>query len=607
MEDKETGIALDLASLRSQYRSGTVTVSRVAALVLSRIHASRDDHVWIALADDTTILRRAAELDALLQADPAILNQMPLFGAPFAVKDNIDVAGIPTTAACDAFAYTPERDAPVVTHLLDAGAIFVGKTNMDQFATGLVGTRSPYGTPVNPFDANYIPGGSSSGSAVAVAKGYASFSLGTDTAGSGRVPAGYNNVVGLKPTCGRLSTTGVVAACRSLDCVSILALSCHDAAAVERVTEGFDAEDPFSRRPVPAAVDEPSDKPVILAIPREDQLRFFGDEASRQAFHATCRTLVAKGFELKEIDFTPFERAGRLLYEGPWVAERQIAFGEELQRYANAVDSKVRAAVEDVPGYTAADQFRAYYSLKTLKRQAENVLSGLSALLVPTMSRIYTIDEAHTATPSASRNLGYYTNFVNLLDLAAVAVPAGTVNGSLPFGVTLVAPAYGETRLLAIGDRIHRATSATVGALGTPLPAAKPETAPASAGRIRICVVGAHMRGLPLNRQLVQLGGRFVEQTTTAAGYRLYLLDWLDPMRPGMVRDTDGVAIEVELWDLPASRFGDFFVQVAPPLSFGTVELVDGSKVAGFLCEAYAIQEARDISNLGGWRAYLES
>ena len=606
MEDREQLVAQDIAGLHEQYRAGTTTVSALVEILLARMGAD-DDHVWIARVDESALRQKAEELDRKLRANPGMIDELPLFGIPFAVKDNIDVAGIATTAACPEFAYTPERSAFVVERILEAGALFLGKTNMDQFATGLVGTRSPYGTPVNPFNPEIIPGGSSSGSAVAVAAGYVSFSLGTDTAGSGRVPAGYNNIVGLKPTSGRLSTSGVVPACRSLDCVSVFALSCQDAATVARVAEGFDADDPFSRRPVPAARRQPSDTPVVLGIPRPEQLKFFGDDDSRDSFQEIMGILAGKGFKLVEIDYDPFEQTSRLLYEGPWVVERQIAFGDALRRYESTVDPRVREAVEKVPAYSAADQFKAYYQLKRFRRQVETIFEDVDALLVPTMSRIYRIDEAQSAQPSASRTLGYYTNYVNLLDLAAVAVPAGLVSSRLPFGVTVVGPAHTEDRLLKIGDTIHRTTSTTVGALRAALPKPLPVSAQADENSLRLCVVGAHMRGLPLNSQLTALGGHFVREAATAPFYRMFLLDWLDPVRPGMVRDPDGASLAIEVWDLPMDRFGEFFTQVAPPLSFGTVELADGSRTAGFLCEGYAVQDAPEISAFGGWRGYISS
>jgi allophanate hydrolase len=607
MEDREQLVARDIDGLHEQYRAGTMTVSTLVEILLTRMGASAGNHIWITRVDDASLRQKAEELDRMLRSNPGVIDELPLFGIPFAVKDNIDVAGIPTTAACPDFAYTPERGAFVVERILAAGALFLGKTNMDQFATGLVGTRSPYGTPVNPFDAEIIPGGSSSGSAVAVADGYVSFSLGTDTAGSGRVPAGYNNIVGLKPTFGRLSTSGVVPACRSLDCVSVFALSCHDAATVAQVAEGFDAADPFSRRHTPSATRPAPGAPVVLGIPRPEQLQFFGDEASSEAFQETLRVLTGKGFRLVKVDYAPFERTGKLLYEGPWVAERQIAFGDELRRFAASVDPRVREAVEDVPTYSAADSFKAYYQLKEFRRQAESVFAEVDALLVPTMSRIYRVDEAQNAQPSASRALGYYTNFVNLLDLAAVAVPAGMVSDRLPFGVTVVGPAHHEDSLLQIGDTIHRTTSTTVGALGAALPAPQPAPTEADPHSLRLCVVGAHMRGLPLNSQLTALGGHFVREAETAPFYRMFLLDWLNPVRPGMVRDTNGASLAVEVWDLPKDRFGDFFTQVTQPLSFGTVELADGSKTAGFLCEAYAVHDAPEISSFGGWRDYIQS
>jgi allophanate hydrolase len=601
-------IPLDIGALQALYRSGEQTVASVIAMVVQRINDNPDDNVWINRVNDAELIAEAGKLDRVLREDPDTLGNLPLFGIPFAVKDNIDVKGIPTTAACPEFAYSPAENAPVITRLLEAGAIFVGKTNMDQFATGLVGTRSPYGTPVNPFDPDYIPGGSSSGSAVAVAKGYVTFSLGTDTAGSGRVPAACNNVVGLKPTRGRISTTGVVPACRSLDCLSIFSLCCGDAELVTRVTEGFDATDPFSRHLASISTSDRRQlsEPVRLGVPRAEQLHFFGDAHCQEAFRALCERATGMGFSVTDVDFAPFHETGRLLYHGPWVTERQLAFGTELANYENSADPSVRDAVIDAPSYTAADQFSAYYRLKQYRREAEKTFSGIHALLVPTFGRAYTLDEAGTPETQANLNLGYYTNFVNLMDLAAVSVPTGKLSSALPFGVTLIGPAQSESLLLDLGDQLHRATCEQVGADLQALPDTQPQGSQSTNGSTKLCVVGAHMRGLPLSHQLASLGGRFVKAAATAPYYRLYLLDHLAPVRPGLVREQQGMSIEAELWELPTSRLGEFINMVAAPLTLGTVELSDGNQSLGFLCESYATETATDISSFGGWRAYVQ-
>jgi allophanate hydrolase len=608
MNSSRRNVPLDIGALQALYRSGQETVAGVIAILLQRINENPDDNVWINRVDDASVVEQAEKLDRALREGPDTLEHLPLFGIPFAVKDNIDVKGIPTTAACPEFSYLPAENAPAITRLLEAGAILIGKTNMDQFATGLVGTRSPYGTPVNPFDPDYIPGGSSSGSAVAVAKGYVTFSLGTDTAGSGRVPAAYNNIVGLKPTRGRISTTGVVPACRSLDCLSIFSLCCGDAELVTRVTEGFDATDTFSRHLVslPSSDSRQLPESFRLGVPRADQLLFFDDARCQKAFRALRERATEIGFSLIDVDFAPFRETGRLLYHGPWVTERQLAFGTELAHYENSADPSVRDAVLNTPSYTAADQFSAYYRLKQYRREAEKMFADVHALLVPTFGRAYTLDEAGTPETQANWNLGYYTNFVNLMDLAAVSVPTGALSNSLPFGVTLIGPAQSESLLLDFGDQLHRATCKQIGADLQALPDTQPAGSPSTNNRTRLCVVGAHMRGLPLSHQLTSLGGRFVQAAATAPCYRLYLLDHLAPVRPGLVRTPKGSSIEAELWELPTSRLGEFINMVAAPLTLGTVELNDGNHSLGFLCESYATETATDISSFGGWRAYVQ-
>jgi allophanate hydrolase len=587
---------LSVGHLLQAYRSGRQRPADVVAAILERIPDHADDHIWIRPLEPAELRPYLEPLDG---ADPAAL---PLYGVPFAIKDNIDLAGIPTTAACPAYAYTPSQSAVVVQRLIDAGAVPIGKTNLDQFATGLVGTRSPYGAARNAFDPAYIAGGSSSGSAVAVAKGLASFALGTDTAGSGRVPAAFNNLVGVKPTRGLLSTRGVVPACRTLDCVSVFALDVTDAQAVVEVAAGFDAEDPFAReaQTAPAARDH-----FRFGVPA--RLDYFGDGEAARLFAGATAALERLGGQAVPIDFTPFREAARLLYEGPWVAERYAAIQGFVETHPDALHPVTRAIVEPAIGASAVAAFQAQYRLAALKRQADAVLRTLDFVLTPTAGTIYRIDAVQADPIRLNGNLGLYTNFMNLLDLAAVAIPAGFGAQGLPYGVTLFGPAFSDSALAAYGDRLHRALDLPLGATGRradPARAVLPQ-APTEP-LVRVVVCGAHLSGLALNHQLTERGGRLVATTRTAPRYRFYALPGGPPFRPGLIRQTEGGAgIEVEVWELPAAQFGPFVAGIPAPLGIGTVELEDGSLEKGFICEGHAAEGARDITALGGWRAFL--
>jgi allophanate hydrolase len=593
----EIGDSLDLATLGARLRAGGLRPRDLVDGVLARIAARGDDKTWIHVAPRAALVARADELE---RRGPAGL---ALYGVPFAVKDNIDVAGQPTTAACPEFAYSPAESSPVVRALLDAGAIAIGKTNLDQFATGLVGTRSPYGACANAFDPRYVSGGSSSGSAVAVAAGLASFALGTDTAGSGRVPAAFNNIVGLKPTRGSLSSRGMVPACRSLDCVSVFALTAEDARAVFGVARGFDAADPWSRRPSAAALPD-AIAGCRIGVPRAGQLEFFGNRDAERLFGAAVVALERLGARRVEIDFAPFVEAARLLYGGPWVAERYLAIREFFERRPEAVFPVTREIVAGAAKYSAADAFAAGYRLQEIRRAVEPVWQAIDLLVTPTAGTIYTIAEVNADPIRLNTNLGYYTNFMNLLDLAAIAVPAGFQADGLPFGVTLAAPAFTDEGLCRLGGALHRALVPTMGATRAPIPMAQGTGKPSS-GLVRLAVCGAHMSGLPLNHQLTSRGARLVRTCRTAPRYRLYALAGLTPPRPGMVRaEGGGHAIEVEVWAVPAESLGSFVDGIPPPLGIGTVELEDGEQVRGFVCEGYAAAGAQDISALGSWRKF---
>ena len=590
--------SLDLQTLGARLRSGTVRPSNVVSGVLDRILARGDDKAWIHVLPRAELDARAAELE---RRGP---DGLPLYGIPFAIKDNIDLAGHPTTAACPEYAYVAQHTASVVQALLDAGAMLIGKTNLDQFATGLVGTRSPYGACANTFDARYISGGSSSGSAVVVAAGVVSFSLGTDTAGSGRVPAAFNNLVGLKPTCGLLSTRGVVPACRSLDCVSIFALTAADAAAVLDAAAKFDAGDPYARRER-AALGPATIAGCRIGVPRAAQLEFFGNREAEKLFAGAVAKLEQLGAKCVEIDFAPFLAAARLLYEGPWVAERYVAIREFIERNPEALHPVTRQIISGGAKPSAADCFAAQYKLRALLREAEPTWSAVDLLIAPTAATIYTLAEVEADPVRLNSNLGIYTNFVNLMDLSAIAVPAGFMSAGLPFGVTLLAPAFFDRALCTLGDELQRALVDTMGATRLPLP---PAIAPAGRALrgVRVAVCGAHLSGLPLNHQLTERGARLVRACRTAPRYRLYALAGFSPPRPGMLRDGGGQPIEVEVWELSTDAFGSFVDGIPAPLGIGTVELEDGEQVKGFLCEPYATRGAQDVSHLGGWRAYLQ-
>ncbi|MGE0591574.1 MAG: allophanate hydrolase [Vicinamibacterales bacterium] len=600
---------LSIHALRRDYAAGRRTPADVLEAIFARIDTAAPGPVWITLADREAALRRARTVDVAL----------PLGGVPFAVKDNIDVAGLPTTAACPSFAYEAARSATVVQRLLDAGAVLVGKTNLDQFATGLVGVRSPYGACENTVDARYISGGSSSGSAVAVAQGLCAFALGTDTAGSGRVPAAFNNLVGLKPTRGLLSTSGVVPACRSLDCVSVFTGTVVDATAVLDVAEGFDATDPYSRV---AAVGEGAapwlGSSFRFGVPAEHDLEWFGDADTPALFASAIARLESLGGTCVRIDFTPFREAAALLYAGPWVAERYAAVGAFLETSPPDAHPVVAAIIRQATRYSAVDAFRAAYRLQALRLDAAAQWTHMDVLLLPTAGTIYTRAEVADDPVGLNANLGYYTNFVNLLDLSAVAVPAGVRPDGLPFGISLIAPAFSDRALLMLAAQLRgepvaaspaRGAGGGGGVGGGGGAAAAAGAVPSPPGCVAVAVVGAHLTGQPLNQQLTARGARLAGTFRTAGAYRLFALPRSSPAKPGLLRSPghSGNGIEVEVWHVPEARFGSFVAGVPPPLAIGSVELADGRWVTGFVCEAWALEGAEEITAFGGWRAWLAS
>jgi allophanate hydrolase len=585
--------SLDLTTLHAAYDRGELTPEALIEVLYARVADGRDPNVWIHLAPEAALLAAARALGP--QRDP----QRPLWGIPFGVKDNIDVTGMPTTAACPGFAYEPEQSAPVVERLLAAGALCLGKTNMDQFATGLVGTRSPYGACHNVFDAKYLAGGSSSGSGVAVAAGHVTFALGTDTAGSGRVPAALGNVVGLKPTRGLLSTEGVVPACRSLDCVSVFALGCVDAAVVREVMTGDGTQ-----LATPPAVNAP----LRIGTPRWAQLQFYGDAEAARGHERVVAELVALGGVQVDIDWTPFAAIGDLLYGGPWLAERVLAVGDFIRTHPDACLPVTSGIIMNGERYTAGDTFAAQYRLDDLRVEAERVWESIDVLVLPTTPTIYTqADDARDPRMYNDR-LGTYTRFANFLGYPALAVPGGIKPSGLPFGVSLVMRQQQDRALDALGKRLEQrlavgAGRARVALPDAPLPVPAAETAGAA---VRLAVVGAHLRGLALNHQLLDVGARFVGATRTAPHYRLYALPNTAPRKPGLQRvAAGGSSIEIELWDVPIAQFGLFIAKVGAPLGIGNLECESGQWVKGFICESYALAGAEDITHFGGFRAYL--
>jgi allophanate hydrolase len=593
---------VDIAGLTASYALGAATPEQVLDGIFARIAAEGERPAWICLASRDRAAAQIAEIHRRLRAGETL----PLFGIPFAVKDNIDVAGLPTTAACPDFAYVPERSAAVVEKLEAAGAILVGKTNLDQFATGLVGTRTPYGICSSVFDPAYISGGSSSGSAVAVASGLVSFSLGTDTAGSGRVPAGFNNIVGLKPTKGLISTRGVMPACRSQDCVSIFAGTVDETLRVLAVVQGFDGEDDYSRQRPERSIGDLRGG-CRFGVPLSG-LEFFGDSAAQALYAEAVVRLRTLGGIPVEIDFAPFREAAGLLYQGPWVAERLAALRARGFEKPEAIDPTVWKIVGGADSISAVDGFAAFYKLAAFTRAAEAEWARMDLLLLPTTGTTYRIDEVLADPITLNSNLGLYTNFVNLMDLSAIAVPAGFRPNGLPFGVTLLGRAFEDGKIAAVADRLHRAVpNATVGGTGFPLPAADPVPASKS-DKVAVAVVGAHLSGQPLNWQLTDRKANLVRTVRTTRGYSLYALPGTVPAKPGLVYDGVGQgAIELEIWELDTAGFGSFTAEIPPPLGIGTIALEDGGAVKGFLCEAHAVVNGEDITAWGGWRNWLRA
>lgn len=593
-------LTLDIATLQQLYRERNATPLDIVEAVIARCEAYPDPAVWISRASPAQ-LREQARL--LMARGPG--PDLPLWGIPFAAKDNIDCAGFETTAACPAFAYPATRDATVVARLKAAGAILVGKTNLDQFATGLNGTRSPYGAPRSVFDPDYISGGSSSGSAVAVAAGLVSFALGTDTAGSGRVPAAFNNLVGIKPTQGLLSTHGVVPACRSLDCVSIFSLTAGDGDLVRRCAQGFDPEDSFSRADTPRLLPRRNWRVGVLA---ERDREFFGDREAAALYEGAIAVARELGASIVEIDYTPFRQTAELLYQGPWVAERLAGVEFFMAEHESAMDPTVREIIAGARGRSAVETFRAQYRLQELRQVTDAQWAAIDIMLLPSAPTTYSVAEMQADPLRLNSRLGEYTNFVNLLDYAAVAIPAGFGSGGRPFGVTLIAPGFHDGALARIADRFHRHHPSGTGRDRDALlpEASRLAETPEASDRILLFVVGAHLSGMPLNHELTTRDAVLVRRCRTAPCYQLYALAKTTPAKPGLIRSAEPQAhgIEGEVWSLDTAGFGSFVAAIPAPLGIAKLLLDDGTEVSGFICEPYGLAGAREITEYGGWRAF---
>lgn len=587
-----------ISEWQTAYSKNEIQLNTLKDLVAS---IDPQDNAWISIATVEQIEQQIQALNELTKEDESLANQFPLYGIPFAVKDNIDVAGFVTTAACKALNTIAVQDAETVRLLKQAGAIVVGKTNLDQFATGLVGTRSPYGAVANTFNSKYVSGGSSSGSASVVARGFVPFALGTDTAGSGRVPAAFNNIVGLKPTKGRFSNRGLLPACKSLDCISIFALTVADADLVANILEAYDPLDSYSRKH-PKNVPAHFSSKLKFAIP--EKLNFFGDEQAEKAFQQTVQLLESLNAEITKIDFSDFEQLAAQLYQGSWVAERTAAVEDLLKSNTEDFDPTVLEIIKNGEKYSAVDAYNAEYLKQDLARKIQQRLADFDALIVPTAPTIYTIEQLEQNPIEYNAHLGTYTNFTNLADLSALALPAGFRADHLPFGITLIAPAWHDAALVHFGKAWQNYLALKLGSLDKVLPLSS--ATPISKHHIRVAVVGAHLTGMPLNFQLTTRDAVHIETTTTSKNYALYALNGTIPPKPGLARQQDGQSIIVELWDVPTARFGEFVAEIPTPLGMGNVELEDGRWVKGFICEPYGIDDAENISHFGGWRAYIQ-
>lgn len=597
---------ITIKELLNHYQSGDLTPKQHIASLMKDIRLGLEgakDSAWISIATEAKIDEQLKHLDQLL-ADKTIAN-LPLYGIPFAIKDNIDAAGWATTVACPDFAFHPKKNATVVEKLLNAGAILVGKTNLDQFATGLVGTRSPFGAVPNTFDPSYVSGGSSSGSASVVARGLACFSLGTDTAGSGRIPAAFNNLVGTKPTPGLVSTEGVFPACKSIDCVSIMTLTAADADIVLNVMKSNDVdraqEAQFHPTPKPLFN---FIKPIRIGLPISCQ--FLDDGQYQKAFAKAIEN--AKGLEVEfvAVDIDPFVKAGKLLYDGPWVSERFAVTEDFLKTNPDSFDASVKQIIESGASYTAAQGFRAIYQLKDLEIEAKKAWAKCDVIMVPSAPNHPTMEDLKNHPIIKNSELGMYTNYVNLMRLCAVAVPAGFTEKGMPFGVTLLAQEGSDNALLKLAAQWQILFGLPLGKSNTKGSLNELGISAHKYDAMEIAVVGAHLRGMPLHSQLTDRRARLIKACKSSKSYKLFALPNTTPPKPGLVKaKTNGAAIDLEVYEMPMAEVGSFLSLIPAPLGLGNIELEDGSWVKGFICEPYAIDGAKDITDLGGWKPYI--
>jgi allophanate hydrolase len=598
---------MTIDALLQAYRSGELELHSFLQEKLAEAKADTNN-TWISTISEQQLNVLVSEL-----ADKS-KDELPLYGIPFAVKDNIDLSLLPTTAGCVEYAYQPDQSAQVVKLLIEAGAIPIGKTNLDQFATGLVGVRSPWGAVKNSFDPEYISGGSSAGSAVSVAKGQVTFSLGTDTAGSGRVPAALNNIVGLKASKGLLSCSGVVPACKSLDCVTIFANTVSELNLLLDISGKEDPEDCYSRKnrhDNDINQFQPADKLTGLKIglPPAEQLAFFGDKSAESLFAKNIELLKSAGAALVPLNLQPFLDAAKLLYEGPWVAERYAAIEAFFINDPKQCLPVIETIVGGATNFSAVDTFKYMYRLQAYKVECDKILADVDCVITPTAGSTYRIDDVNADPIKLNSNMGYYTNFMNLLDYTAIAVPGGFTEQGLPFGVTFFGPVFSDRLLLSVAAQFQQLNSFTLGATGSALPPlASNETNQTPVGYMDVAVCGAHLSGFPLNSQLLDRKGQLVKGCKTSADYRFYALAGGPPLRPGLIRvEAQGVAIDVEVWRIPEASMGSFLMGIPQPLGLGKVELDDGTWVISFICEGYAVDSATDISQFGGWRGYIKS
>ncbi|MFV0576842.1 MAG: allophanate hydrolase [Vibrio sp.] len=583
---------LTIESLLQAFKQGELTVKD---FLTQKYQEAKNDqqNAWISLITESQLNAYIANLEH------ANIDELPLFGVPFAVKDNIDLEGLPTTAACKEYVYQPEQSAFVVQRLIEAGAVPLGKTNLDQFATGLVGTRSPWGAVKNTFNPEYISGGSSSGSGVTVANNQVLFSLGTDTAGSGRVPAAFNNIYGLKATKGLLSCSGVVPACKSLDCVTLFSKSAQDLETLFDIVAQHDMEDAYSRVRQNTQPEFVNFKGVKIGVPTLEQRAFFGNESYQTAFEQSLKRLEQLGAELVEFNLEPFISAAKLLYQGPWVAERYAAIEDFFNQDSSRCLPVIETILSGAKNYSAADTFKNMYQLQAYKAQCDVLMASVDLVVTPTAGTIHTIEAVNQNPIELNSQLGYYTNFMNLLDYAAIAVPASITDQGLPFGITFFSQCQSDTTLLSLAQAWQESMGLPLGATGEMLN---------QNDYMPLLVCGAHMQGLPLNWQLTSLGGVLKQKTQTSTQYQMYALAGGPPYRPGMVRnEQEGKAIEVEVWIMPKSSIGALLSMIPAPLGLGSVELASGEWVKGFICEPIGLNGATDITHFGGWRAYMAS